>query len=167
MAIRSTTGVSRRVRPGLHPTSAEVLAIAARRAAEFPHGDGWLGLAAVGELGDLVGRDVADFEPGAPSAHRATLVDDALLDDLPTTDGTMPFLLAGTVVGRSNDGLPPELLAAVNGRVAGVIGGYRPADDGWEFVGYVADLYREGSNTVTLYEVERTDAIVVLHEVTR
>ncbi len=58
---------------------------------------------------------------------------------------------------------PPELLAAVNGRVAGVIGGYRPADDGWEFVGYVADLYREGSNIVTLYEVERTGAIVVLH----
>jgi hypothetical protein len=153
--------------PRVSSDVSEVLAIAARRAAEFPYGDGWLGLAAVGEFGDLVGRDVADFEAGAPSAYSAILVDDALLDDLPTADGRMPFLLAGTVVGGSNDGPPPELLAAVNGRVAGVIGGYRPADDGWEFVGYVGDVYREGSNTVTLHEVERTGAIVVLHEVTR
>jgi Sulfatase len=153
--------------PRVSPDVAEVLAIAERRAAEFPHGDGWLGLAAVGELGDLVGRDVADLELGAPSAYTAALVDEALLDDLPTADGTMPFLLAGTVSGGSNDGPPPEMLAAVNGRVAGVIGGYRPADDGAEFVGYVADLYREGSNIVSLYEVERTDDIVVLHEVKR
>jgi hypothetical protein len=153
--------------PRVSSDVAEVLAIAARRADEFPYGDGWLGLAAVGEFGDLVGRDVVDFEPGTPSAYEATLVDEGLLDHLPTTDGRMPFLLAGTVVGGSNDGPPPELLAAVNGRLAGVIDGYRPADDGWEFVGYVADLYREGSNTVTLYEVERTGAIVVLHEVTR
>ena len=153
--------------PRVSADVSEVLAIAAQRAAEFPYGGGWLGLAAVGEFGDLVGRDVADFQAGAPSAYRATLADDPLLDDLPTTDGMMPFLLAGSVVGGSREGPPPELLAAVNGRVAGVIGGYRSADDGWEFVGYVADLYREGSNTVTLYEVERTGAIVVLHEVTR
>jgi hypothetical protein len=153
--------------PRVSSDVAEVLAIAARRSEAFPHGDGWLGLAAVGDLGDLVGRDAADFEVGAPSAYTATLVDDALLDDLPTIDGTMPFLLAGTVVSESNDGPPPELLAAINGRVAGVVGGYNQGDAGWEFVGYVADLYREGSNTVTLYEVERTGATVVLHEVTR
>jgi hypothetical protein len=160
-------GSSPTTSPRVSPDVAEVLAIADRRGAEFPYGDGWLGLAAVGELGDLVGRDVAGFELGAPSALVATLLDDPLLDDLPTVDGTLPLLLAGTVVGASEDRPPPELLAAVNGRVAGVIGGYRPADDGLEFIGYVADLYREGSNTVTLYEVERTGAIVILHEVTR
>ena len=153
--------------PRVSPDVAEVLTIAERRAAEFPRGDGWLGLAAVGELGDLVGRDVAEFESGAPSAYSATLVDEAVLDDLPTVDGTMPFLLAGTVGGGSSGGSPPELLAAVNGRVAGVVGGYAPADDRWGFVGYVGDLFREGSNTVTLYEVERTGTTVILHEVTR
>ena len=87
--------------------------------------------------------------------------------DVPTADGTMPFLLAGSVVGGSSEEPPPELVAAINGRLAGVVGGYRRADADWEFVGYVADLYREGSNTVILYEVERTGADVVLHEVTR
>ncbi len=37
---------------------------------------------------------------------------------------TMPFVLAGTVTGGASE--PPELLAAVNGPIAGVVGGYRP-----------------------------------------
>jgi hypothetical protein len=153
--------------PRVSSDVAEVLAIAERRAAEFPYGEGWLGLAAVGEFGDLVGKDVAGFQLGAPSALTATLLDDALLDDLPTAEGTLPLLLAGTVAGASEDSPPNELLATINGRVAGVIGGYRPADGGLEFVGYLADLYREGSNTVTLYEVERAGSIVIVHEVAR
>jgi len=53
------------------------------------------------------------------------------------------------------------------GRVAGVAGGYRPSGDGGglSFVGYVADLYRDGDNDVRLYEVERRARSVVLHRV--
>ena len=51
----------------------DVLEIAARRAEEFPHGDDWTALAAVGDNGDLVGRRVADLTVGTPSSYRATL----------------------------------------------------------------------------------------------
>jgi len=144
----------------------EVRAIAARRGDEFPHGIGWLALAAVGDNGDLVGRDVADVSVGAPSELRARLDAEDLLGDLPTESGQMPFVLTGTLASDGGRGSPPELLVAVNGTAAGVVGGYRPRGDEWEFIGYVADLYRRGSNTVTLYEVERRGGRVELHEVT-
>ena len=72
----------------------------------------------------------------------------------------------------SSDGgeRPPELLVAVNGRLAGVAGGYRRDGDAWEFTAYVADFYRPGANGVELYEVEREGAgdsagAVTLHPV--
>jgi hypothetical protein len=143
----------------------EVLALAQRRSEEFA-GDDWIGLAAVGENGDLVGQDTSDLAVGAPSAYSATLRDEALLEDLPTDEGSMPYVLTGTVAGPSDDA-PPELLAAVNGRVAGVVGGYNPSGNGWEFVGYVADFYVNGANTVELYEVTRDGDVATLHRVNR
>jgi len=143
----------------------EVLALAHRRSEEFV-GDDWIGLAAVGENGDLVGREVSDFAVGAPSTYSATLRDEALLEDLPTDEGSMPYVLTGTVAGPSADA-PPELVAAVNGRIAGVVGGYNPSGNGWEFVGYVADLYAVGTNTVDLYEVTRDAGRPILHLVNR
>jgi hypothetical protein len=68
--------------------------------------------------------------------------------------------MAGTVHGDSE---PPELVVAINGQVAGVLGGYRPVDGGWSFMGYVADLYEAGANDVAVYEVTRDDDAVVLH----
>ena len=143
----------------------EVLALAERRSEEFV-GDDWIGLAAVGENGDLVGKEVSDFAVGAPSTYRATLRDEALLEDLPTDEGSMPYVLTGTVAGPSADA-PPELVAAVNGRIAGVVGGYNPSGNGWEFVGYVADFYVDGANSVELYEVTRDADVATLHPVNR
>ena len=143
----------------------EALALAQRRSEQFA-GDDWIGLAAVGENGDLVGQDISDLAVGAPSAYSATLRDEALLEDLPTDEGSMPYVLTGTVAGPSDDA-PPELLAAVNGRIAGVVGGYNPSDNGWEFVGYVADFYVNGANTVELYEVTRDGDVATLHPVNR
>jgi Sulfatase len=138
--------------------------IARRRAADFPHGDDWTALAAVGEHGELVGRRVDELTLGAPSAYRATLDQEELLHDLPTAEGEMPFVLAGRVTARDDAAdAPPELLAAVNGTVVGVVGGYRPAGGGWDFTGYVADFYREGANDVVLYEVRRDGPAVTLH----
>ena len=141
-----------------------VLDIASRRGAQFPHGDDWLGLAAVGAHGDLVGTNVAELDVGGPSEYRATLGQGGLLKDLPTADGRMPFVLSGEVEPpTASSDPPPELVAAVNGTLAGVVGGYRPSGGAWTFVGYVADLYREGRNEVVLYEVERAVGEVTLH----
>jgi hypothetical protein len=76
-------------------------------------------------------------------------------------------VLAGNVTGGSPETAerePPELLAAVNGTIAGVVGGYRRHDDGWSFTGYVADLYVDGRNEVALYEVTRDGDVVTLHQ---
>jgi hypothetical protein len=154
------------VRSRVSRTVDALLQVAAERAQEFPYGDDWTALAAVGEDGDLVGRRVSDLAIGDPSRYRATLTQEELLRDLPTPDGTMPFVLVGEVAasGGSADE-PPELLAAVNGTLAGVVGGYEREDDGWRFMGYVADFYEEGANRVDLYEVERSTGTPVLHAV--
>jgi Sulfatase len=143
----------------------EVLAIAERRAEQFASDD-WIGLAAVGEYGDLVGQAVSDLSIGEPSTYSATLRDETLLEDLPTDEGSMPYLLTGTIAGPSDD-TPPELVAAVNGRIAGVVGGYNPSGSGWEFIGYVAEFYVDGANTVELYEVSRNAEATTLHPVSR
>jgi hypothetical protein len=76
----------------------------------------------------------------------------------------MPYVLSGRVTGE--DGRrPPELLVAVNGRLAGVAGGYEQAGDGWDFTAYVADFYRDGANEVALYEAERSGRRAILHPV--
>jgi hypothetical protein len=140
------------------------IAIAERRREDFPYGDDWMALAAVGDNGDLVGTAVADLAIGDPSDWRGTFDQADLFDALPTHEGELPFVLAGTVTGGSSE--PPELLAAVNGTIAGVVGGYRRSGDGWAFTGYVADLYVTGRNEVALYEVTRTGDRVTLHEAT-
>ena len=61
------------------------------------------------------------LEIGTASEYTATIDQAAEFVDLPTDDGEMPFSISGTVAGPSP---PPELLVAVNGRIAGVIGGY-------------------------------------------
>ncbi len=138
------------------------LDIAARRSEQFPRGDDWIGLAAVGVNGDLVGRDVAQFEIGTDSGYTATIDQRAQFAELPTEQGEMPFAISGKVAGPDE---PPELLVAVNGRFAGVIGGYVADGAGWTFIGYLADLYRVGSNEVAVYEARRTGDDVSLHPV--
>ena len=155
-------GSAAKLEPLVSTDVAGAIAIAERRAEEFPYGDDWTALAAVGENGDLVGREVADVPVGAPSDYRASFEQEELFADLPTSDGKLPFVLAGTVTGGPGEE-PPELLAAVNGTLAGVVGGYRPRGAGWKFTGYVADFYRSGANDVALYEVTRDGATATLH----
>ncbi len=142
----------------------DAIAIAERRRDDFPHGDDWMALAAVGDNGDLVGTAVADQTIGEPSEWSGAFDQAGQFDDLPTDDGELPFVLAGRVTGGSSE--PPELLAAVNGTIAGVVGGYRRDGDGWAFTGYVADLYVAGRNDVALYEVTRAGDEVTLHQAT-
>ena len=139
-----------------------VLDIAARRSEQFPNGDDWIGLAAVGTNGDLVGREVAELAVGSDSDYTASIDQRAQFAELPTAQGEMPFVISGTVEGGDD---PPELLVAVNGRLAGVIGGYVADGGGWTFIGYLADMYRPGSNDVAVYEARRSGDEVTLHPV--
>jgi hypothetical protein len=146
--------------PRVSTDVAAVLDIARRRGEEFPYGDDWIALAAVGDYGDLVGRRVDEFTLGAASAFTATIDQRAEFADLPTDDGEMPFAISGTVRGPHD---PPELLVAVNGEFAGVVGGYVPDGADWTFIGYLADLYRDGSNDVAIYEARRDGEDATLH----
>jgi hypothetical protein len=151
--------------PRASPDVGAVLAIAAARAEQFD-GDDWIGLAAVGAAGDLVGRDVDELTVGPPSELRAELDQAELLELLPTADGTAPFVLTGMVTGQTeSDDAPEDLVIAVNGTLAGIVGDFQRSGGGWTFTGYVADLYREGRNEVRLYEVARHGDDVTLHPV--
>jgi hypothetical protein len=149
-------------KPRVSTDVAAALDIARRRGEVFPYGDDWIGLAGVGDNGDLVGRDVDEFEVGADSAFAATIDQRAEFADLPTDEGEMPFAISGTV-RRADE--PPELLVAVNGVLAGVVGGYVADGADWTFIGYLADLYRDGSNDVAIYEASRDGDTVTLHPV--
>ena len=155
-------GSSPTVEPRVSEDVSAVLEIAERRGDQFPYGDDWIGLAGVGTNGDLVGRDVAEFDLGPDSDYGATIDQRAQFAELPTDEGEMPFAISGTVDGPDD---PPDLLVAVNGRLAGVIGGYAPDGAGWTFIGYLADLYGPGSNDVDVYEARRSGNEVTLHPV--
>ena len=58
-----------------------------------------------------------------------------------------------------------DLVVAVNGRIVGVVGGYRPAGSGFEFNGFVGDVYRPGANEVVLYEVTGAGETRELHPI--
>ena len=78
-----------------------VLAIAERRAEEFPAeaattGPRWPRSAT---NGDLVGTAVDETALGAPSALDVELAQADEFADLPTDDGEVPFVLAGTITG--------------------------------------------------------------------
>ncbi len=148
--------------PRVDPDVDAVLAIAARRAEQFPYGDDWVALAAVGANGDLVGRDVDELTVGVASEY-GVIVDQAeQLDRQPADGGTLPPVLTGTVTGPA---APPsaELVVAVDGTVAGVVGDYRREGRGWAFTGYIADLSRDGVNELVVYEVERAPGGAILH----
>jgi hypothetical protein len=143
-----------------------VLEIAAAHASEVA-GEDWVGLAGVGVHRELVGEEVSAFDVGRPSAYGVNLRRDADLSDLPTPDGEVPFVVRGWVTAPDGSrDEPPELLVAVNGRLAGVIGGYERDGTRWEFDAYVADFYQRRANELRVYEVgEGDDGAAVLHPV--
>jgi hypothetical protein len=135
---------------------------AARQVALFPRGEDWDDLAAVGEGEDLVGRTVDEYEIGGPSELTVRLDHRELLRDL-SLSGEVPYSLRGSLTG--GDDTPPELVVALNGTLAGTIGGYRPDRNAWLFSGLMANYFVEGQNDIAAYQVERTTNGVILHEV--
>jgi hypothetical protein len=138
-------------------------AVAAAHEAQFPRGEDWVALAAVGEGEDVVGTRVRRHRVGEPSPLAWSLDHGDDLDDLSVAHDRVPYIMEGTVTGSA--GRPPELVVAVNGTLAGTIGGYRPVDGGWHFTGYIAPFFEDGRNEVVAYQVERTGGAVILHPV--
>jgi hypothetical protein len=153
----SEPGFDRHVPGGLD----DALAVARAHEEQFPRGEDWVALAAVGEGEDLVGDAVDDHEVGPRSDLSWTLDDGDGLDDLSLAEDRVPYILEGAVTGA--DERPPELVVAINGTIAGTIGGYRAAGDDWHFTGYMAPFFEDGANEVVAYEVRRDgDAVTLL-----
>lgn len=138
--------------------------VAARHSAAFRRDDGWVGLFAVGDQGDLVGRPIDGLTVGQPSDLTWSLEEAGLFDSLPTGDGHVPYVLLGTVI-TPDAGRPPDLVVAVNGTAAGVVSAHDRSGSGWRLVGMVGHFFRAGANEVVAYQVERTPLGPVLHRV--
>jgi hypothetical protein len=141
----------------------DAFAVAAAHEAQFPRGEDWVALAAVGEGEDLVGTPADRHRVGDASPLAWSLEHGDDLDDLSLADDRVPYIMDGTVTGSVDR--PPELVVGVNGTLAGTIGGYLPADGGWHFTGYIAPFFEDGRNEVVAYQVERIGGAVVLHPV--
>jgi hypothetical protein len=138
--------------------------LAAAHESQFPRGEDWVSLAAVGKGEDLVGNPASDYRVDDASALRWSIHNGQTLDNLSLAEDDVPYILEGTVEG--SDGRPPELIVAVNGTLAGTIGGYLQAGDAWDFTGYIAPFFEDGRNELVAYEVERTGDAVTLHRLT-
>ncbi len=130
---------------------APLLDLVRAHAAQFPTGDDWTALAAVGEHAALVGRPLDSFSVGPPSALRWTPDHEEAFADLPTPEGRWPQLLTGRVEGSA--GRPPELLVVVNGIAAGAAGGYLPDGGAWRFTAFLGPYLQDGANQIDAYQV--------------
>lgn len=151
--------IDRRVTSGFDAA----MAVAARHSAQYPRGEDWADLAAVGEGEDLVGDEVREHTLGRASELGWTLDDEELLADLSVSDGPVPYLLRGTLTGT--EGRPPELVVSINGTVAGTVGGYERDGDGWRFNGVMGPFFQDGRNELVAYEVERGAGTITLRPV--
>lgn len=136
------------------PSLAGLLTEARDYAAALPHLDeGWRGVAAVGDHGDLVGRRVARVRVARSApANRARIEHAGRFADVdPRSE--VPLLVTG-VVDPSGGPPPAEVLVALNGRIAGVGGGW--VDLGGSRYAFSAllapDLFRPGRNRVEIFE---------------
>ncbi len=119
-------------------------------ARDFPRDD-WIGVAAVGDLGDRVGERVGELEILEGSPFLASVDQQAELADLDLGRGLVPLVLSGSLEGPTREPLPSELLLVLNGRVAGVARADWQLDtsDTSRFRGLVAEQFLvDGHNSV-------------------
>ena len=138
--------------PGSVPLSIDGLLAAARRNGErFPNGSGWRGVAAVGSLGPLVGQDADELDVRPRRSGSWTFAEADDMAGVNLDGGVVPLVVHGEL-DLGGDAEPPEEgLVVLNGRVAGVAGGF--ARDGSRFT-FRALLdfqqFEDGENTVAL-----------------
>jgi acetyl esterase/lipase len=129
-----------------------LLTLAKRNVATFNHVEGWLGVAAVGEYGNLVEKQVSDlgsewqsdFTWEIDQASAFTLVD--------FSSGYVPILLTGKVTVPAGMSAPGDVLIAVNQVIAGVGGGFYCQEGECQFSALLAEeVLREGTNQLAAF----------------
>jgi hypothetical protein len=123
-------------------------------------GDDWNALVAIGDQGDLVGTRVADHDLGERSDLSWTYAEADALADPAAAGGRAPVLMSGEV--RGSERVPPDLVVALDGVIAGTLGGYEEDGDGWSFTGLLGPEVEGGADEVVAYEVERDGVTVTL-----
>jgi hypothetical protein len=129
-----------------------LLAVAQRNAAAFHFRMDWMGIAAVGEHGHLVGEPVEllgekwrdDFEWHVEQAPA--------FEDINPESGYLPVLIDGHTFLPPDDNPPREVLVAVNGIIAGVGGGWQCEAEHCIFSALLAqETLRPGPNHLQLF----------------
>ncbi len=128
-----------------------VLEIARRNASLLPYGDDWLGVAAVGTYGDLVGRSIDQLDTTTVTGLEWRLDEAAILADWdPDGSQLAPLLVHGDLVPGVL-AVPTDALVALNGTVAGAVEDFEEDDGGLRFSALLAEeLLEPGDNEVTL-----------------
>ncbi|MEL7210439.1 MAG: sulfatase-like hydrolase/transferase, partial [Actinomycetota bacterium] len=127
-----------------------LLAVAEANRARLP-GEGWRGVAAPGPYGELVGRDLSEFDVGS-TERRWSAEQAGLLFDLDLSFGAVPLILTGEM--DAVDDAPDALLIGLNGTIAGVVGFEQTS--GSDAVTWSAlldeSLFVDGTNTLELHQ---------------
>ena len=149
------------IEPLVNPDVEGLFEVVDRHAADFPHGWDWTALAAVGDHGDAGGH-----APRRPRRRRPEppALDAGQRGDLRLAahgEGEVPQIVTGISTARDRE--PPPLVIVANGTVAGVTGGYDPADGGWTFSSMLGPYLVDGANEIDAYEVTEVDGRPVLH----
>jgi hypothetical protein len=110
------------------------------------------------------GRSSSSVPSRRSSELTWSLDDRESLDDPASADGRVPVLMTGTVHGT--DERPSDLVVALDGTIAGTIGGYVADGGAWTFSGILGPPGARGAGEeVVAYEVERSPEGLVLHPV--
>jgi hypothetical protein len=139
----------------------DVLAYIARQRQFATDGDDWTSVVAIGDHADLVGSRVDVYDVGRPSALSWRYDHADALADPAAAGGGAPVLMTGWVAGSEEP--PPDLVVALDGVIAGTIGGYGREDDVWIFTGLLGPEVEDGAERVVAYEVERDETTITLH----
>ena len=130
-----------------------LLDVAERNERRLPHGDDVAAIASVGELGRYVGRSVASLPVVGRSRVSWSLDQTEVLERWrPGPDGFAPTFWKGRLAMPDGSDPPPEMLAIVNGRVAGIVGGFGAGDSAPDQYSALIDesVLEEGTNEVSL-----------------
>jgi hypothetical protein len=129
----------------------DVLAVVDRNRSYLPYGQDWIGAAAVGDYGDLVGRPLDELGPTDPALGTwRTDQADALADWDPGSGELSPVFLHG-VASTGLTFTPTEGLVVLNGRVAGVAVDFQGAASEVRFTAILAEeLLQPGRNDIQL-----------------
>jgi hypothetical protein len=116
----------------------------------LPNQRSWLGVAAVGPNGSLVGKSTTELEIDSSSSFRWSLELGSSLDEVDRRTGMVQTMVTGRIESESvPDG--DELLIVLNDVVAGVAHLARDSTSGGFLTGMVAeDLVADGANDVDL-----------------